>query len=67
MRTLLCVLLAVAGAGCSLVKPYQREALAQPGMRLGPTPDSAAEQHMLESREASSGGFGAVGGGCGCN
>lgn len=67
MRILLFVLFAAGSAGCSLVKPYEREALSQPGMRLDPTPDTAAEQHMLESREASAGGFGGAGGGCGCN
>ncbi|HEX4456712.1 MAG TPA: DUF4266 domain-containing protein [Polyangia bacterium] len=53
--------------GCATVKPWQRESLAQPGMTLDATPSAAAEQHMLESREASVGGFGGAGGGCGCN
>lgn len=55
------------GAGCSTVKPWERELLAQPGMTLAAGPDGKAEQHMLESREASVGGFGGGGGGCGCN
>jgi hypothetical protein len=63
---ILCAGLAAAG-GCAPVKPWQRELLAQPGMRIDATPESDAEQHMLESREASSGGYGASGGGCGCN
>lgn len=54
-------------SGCVAVKPYQRELLAQPGMSLAVTPDAEAEQHMLQSREASAGGYGASGGGCGCN
>lgn len=66
-RLLLFVLLCSGVGGCALVKPYEREALAQPGMSLDAGPDGAAEQHMLESREASAGGFGGVGGGCGCN
>ncbi len=57
----------VGGAGCVAVKPYQRELLAQPGMTFDLDADGQAEQHMLESREASYGGYGAVGGGCGCN
>jgi hypothetical protein len=56
-----------AGSGCANIKPWQREALAQPGMSLEPGPSAHAEQHMLESREASAGGFGGGGGGCGCN
>ena len=66
---LLWILLAATGvtAGCAGVKPYERELLSQPGMKLSPSADAGAEQHMLESREASAGGFGGGGGGCGCN
>ena len=64
---LLSLFTTVAAVGCSTVKPYERELLAQPGMTLTPRADSGAEQHMLESREASVGGFGGGGGGCGCN
>lgn len=70
MKTVLfLVVTAVAGlgAGCSTVKPWERELLAQPGMKLESTANVKAEQHMLESREASVGGFGSGGGGCGCN
>ncbi len=64
MRLLLLLALFSLG-GC--VKPWQRELLAQPSMRFDPRPDDAIDQHMLEAREASSGGFSASGGGCGCN
>jgi hypothetical protein len=67
LRLLVILPLALALGGCTLVKPYQRELLSQPGMSLAVTPDSDAEQHLLESREASVGGFGSAGGGCGCN
>ncbi|MCU1281278.1 MAG: hypothetical protein JWM53_4824 [bacterium] len=67
MKAALLLLVLVAAGGCSTVKPWQRELLAQPGMSLEPTPNARAEQHMLESREASAGGFGGGGGGCGCN
>ena len=66
-RALIFGWLAVASGGCATVKPWQRESLAQPGMTLDATPSAAAEQHMLESREASLGGLGGAGGGCGCN
>ena len=65
--TLAMGLLSMSLLGCATVKPWQRESLAQPGMSLEATPDVAAEQHLLESREAAIGGFGAGGGGCGCN
>jgi hypothetical protein len=61
------VLLVGAASGCASVKPWQRELLAQPGMRLSSSAPVRAEQHMLESREAAVGGFGGGGGGCGCN
>ena len=70
MKVLFFVVLAIAGglaSGCSTTRPWERELLAQPGMRLESTPNVRAEQHMLESREASLGGFGGGGGGCGCN
>lgn len=71
MRALGClaflVVTGVAAGGCVGVKPYERELLAQPGMSLGPTPDVERAQHLLESREASMGGYGTSGGGCGCN
>jgi hypothetical protein len=67
MKIFLFGLFAVSAVGCSTVKPYERELLAQPGMKLEATPEVSAEQHMLESREASAGGFGGAGGGCGCN
>ena len=53
-------------AACVGVKPYERELLAQPGMSFD-APSNSNEQHMLESREGSFGGYGASGGGCGCN
>lgn len=60
--------LAVVATGCATVKPYERETLARPDMEFAGNPDaSAGEQHAVAYREGSSGGFGASGGGCGCN
>jgi hypothetical protein len=53
-------------AACVAVKPYERELLAQPGMSFDAA-SSGSEQHVFESREGSFGGYGASGGGCGCN
>jgi hypothetical protein len=66
-------LLAVAIAvvcGCSSLgaKPWQRGTLAREDMQLGGEPmDAAIDDHLYFSREASSGGRGFAGGGCGCN
>jgi hypothetical protein len=60
---------AVCG-GCASpgVKPWQRDVLARPDMQLDADPlDAAIDDHMYFSKEASSGGRSAAGGGCGCN
>jgi len=57
-------------AGCSSlgVKPWQRNVLARGDMQLNAEPLTAAvDDHMYFSKEASSGGRGFAGGGCGCN
>ena len=54
--------------GCAEVEPWQRDILAKEGMQI--TTDEAeayAKQHTYFSREASTGGEGVGGGGCGCN
>jgi len=53
--------------GCSSVKPYQKEHLADPIMLSA----EEAQQEMrelkwLEAREGSTGGAGGAGGGCAC-
>ena len=68
-----CLLLLGAGAlasGCSSigVKPWQRDILARDEMQLNANPlDSAIDDHLYFSKEASSGGRSFAGGGCGCN
>jgi len=50
------------------VKPWQRSVLARPEMQLNANPlDAAIDDHVYFSKEASSGGRGFGGGGCGCN
>lgn len=53
---------------CATVKPWQRETLAKPALQDPPWPlVHRGQQHVYDVREASSGGYGAAGGGCGCN
>lgn len=71
LRSVLSLLLACAIltlASCATVRPWERESLAKKPMALDPDPEETTlEQLFLDAREGSAGGYGAVGGGCGCN
>ena len=57
-------------SGCSSlgVQPWERDLLAKEEMALTSSPvDSALDDHIYFSKEASSGGKSFGGGGCGCN
>lgn len=57
-------------SGCSSlgVQPWERDLLAKDEMALTSSPiDAALDDHIYFSKEASSGGKGFGGGGCGCN
>jgi hypothetical protein len=59
-------------AGCALpepwVKPYERERLAEPVMKLQRDALSAKHlEHVRDVREGARGATGVQGGGCGCN
>lgn len=56
------------GGGCANVKPWERSVLADYSMRGDRNPLALGfAEHTWFSREASSGGRGVGGGGCGCN
>lgn len=70
MRTLAVLMVLAAGlaGGCSTVKPWDRDLLAEKKMQLVPAPlDKAIDDHVFFSKEAASGGQSLGGGGCGCN
>lgn len=74
MKTLFKLLAATVAlailAGCSNidVKPWDRDLLAKKSMQLDSAPlDAGLDDHIYFSKEASSGGRGFGGGGCGCN
>lgn len=53
---------------CSSVSPWERGILAKPEMAWEPDPlIGQLQDHVYFSKEGSSGGYGAGGGGCGCN
>ena len=54
--------------GCAGVQPWDRDVLARPDMQVVSDPiEAAVDEHIYFSKEASSGGQGFGGGGCGCN
>ena len=71
MRMPLLILLTVTAlTGCSSlgVQPWEREVLARDDMQFdGDAVEAALDDHIYFSKEASSGGRGFGGGGCGCN
>lgn len=73
MRLGIIILLSLITAslsGCSSmgVEPWERDILAKEEMQLTTDPiEAATDEHIYFSKEASSGGRGFGGGGCGCN
>jgi len=63
-------LFVLTAAGCSSmgVEPWERDILAKEEMQLVTDPiEAGIDDHIYFSKEASSGGRGFGGGGCGCN
>jgi hypothetical protein len=70
MKTLVLLCASVAASGCASVgpKPWEHDLLAEQPMQLDAYPlESASDDHIYFSKEASSGGRSFAGGGCGCN
>jgi uncharacterized protein DUF4266 len=55
-------------SACSTVQPWEKDLLAKPSMALVPDENEMfLDEHIYFSKEASTGGQGVGGGGCGCN
>ena len=68
LLTKLCIFGVFLISGCSSVEPWERGNLAKPEMQIVSDPvDDLLLEQVFYSKEASSGGVGAAGGGCGCN
>lgn len=65
-RIVLAATFCVALSGCVAVKPWQRDLHAREDMQPNSL-DASIDEHIYFSKEASSGGRGFGGGGCGCN
>jgi len=67
-KLLVVAALLFSATGCAVVKPWQRETLADAIMQPDRDPmGSGLIDHVYFSREAASGGRSVGGGGCGCN
>lgn len=70
-RYLLLILVGTLSAGCSSIEPvaaWERGYLAKDAMQWDAFPrEGRFAGHVYTSKEASSGGSKAAGGGCGCN
>jgi hypothetical protein len=62
----LIALMAAAMTACTAVQPWERDLHARADMQPN-AHDAAIDDHIYFSKEASSGGRGFAGGGCGCN
>jgi hypothetical protein len=68
MRLLWLIVVVSLTSGCAAVKPWDRGRVAKRCMQLEPEPLSLlVQQHVYQYREGSAGGYGGLGGGCGCN
>jgi hypothetical protein len=67
LKGILCITLAGI-TGCAEVSPWERGNLAKDVMSLSPNTNlNKFRDHIFTSKEASQGGHGGSGGGCGCN
>jgi hypothetical protein len=69
LGSLLLPLVFALGCGCAAtVKPWDRDLLAEKSMRFDALAhESTVDEHIYFSKEGSTGGARAGGGGCGCN
>lgn len=68
LRALLVLGLSAVAGGCAIVRPWDRDLLAEKKMSLNPSPMiHAVDDHIYFSKEGSTGGNDVGGGGCGCN
>ena len=68
-RCLILLLISILCSACATdVKPWERGTLAKDHMAIEPDElERTIREQVVTSKESSSGGYGVVGGGCGCN
>ena len=66
--TVMLMLISISACSSMGIQPWERDLLAKDSMQLVPDYlDNFMDEHIYFSKEASSGGQGVGGGGCGCN
>ena len=64
----LAIATAVAGCAWAPPKPWEKGELAKPAMQFDADRlEARYQEHVYQSKEAATGGYGVGGGGCGCN
>lgn len=64
----LAIATAVAGCAWAPPKPWEKGELAKPAMQFDANRlEARYQEHVYQSKEAATGGYGVGGGGCGCN
>ena len=64
----LAIATAVAGCAWAPPKPWEKGELAKPAMQFDANRlEARTQEHVYQSKEAATGGYGVGGGGCGCN
>lgn len=60
--------LCIVSCSKTTVRPWEKEFLAKKIMQIDPDPlEAKFKQHIFDSKEGASGGYGVAGGGCGCS
>jgi hypothetical protein len=68
LKTAVALIFSVLLCGCETVQPWERGTLSKQEMQWqGDVMEANLRDQIHASKEASSGGTGAAGGGCGCN
>ena len=70
MKHIIIIVALLVASGCSSmgVEPWDRDIMAKEEMQIpSDSVEAAIDDHIYFSKEASSGGRGFGGGGCGCN
>jgi hypothetical protein len=68
IAALLAALALLSGCAAMVVHPWDRDLLSEDRMKFVPSSiENAVDEHIYFSKEASVGGRGMGGGGCGCN